>query len=455
MPSAEPLLPAVAGFMTTPVESAGAPTDGGDRLQCCLCGCWFAAISHHARQAHQLSADAYRARAGLPPGAPLDAPALRERKRANAPRPPSRADASTTWEGPIFGEAGVFAHDGDRVQCHVCGGWYKSVASHAYLAHGLTADGYRAMFGLCAQTGLVGTALSERRRELATPRFRAWQPVHAHFVTDQTAEDHARLRREHPLPLEARKDPANQRARSAAGRKGQARRRELLADPEHRRQIGARISAGKGGRVAVACAVCGAPMQVTPSAARSFRQHLCGEACVAVFRERWAKALRQRPRDLHRHALVCQQCGAPFAGRKGQRYCSPLCKSRAQQAKAHRQPAICPGCGTAFAAAPGQRFCSPGCAGRRSGPEQAAKASAAARRRGRPHAETLRVLPAGAFDALPPLERAVVRRYYGLDDSSPASQRELAREHAMATQTVARLVTDAVARLLNAGGLPE
>ncbi len=33
------------------------------------------------------------------------------------------------WEGPIHGEPGVLASDGDRVQCHACGGWYKSVCS--------------------------------------------------------------------------------------------------------------------------------------------------------------------------------------------------------------------------------------------------------------------------------------------------------------------------------------
>ena len=34
------------------------------------------------------------------------------------------------WDGPVFGELGVLAVDGDRVRCHACGRWYRSLAAH-------------------------------------------------------------------------------------------------------------------------------------------------------------------------------------------------------------------------------------------------------------------------------------------------------------------------------------
>src|SRR5436190_24328321 len=109
--------------------------------------------------------------------------------------PPS-LPACGDWEGPIYGELGVLAEtpDGDQVRCHACGGWYRSLATHAVRAHGLTAAEYRAIFGLRARTALAGAALRTRRRELAGERLRAYQPRHAHLIADQTFEERSRRR---------------------------------------------------------------------------------------------------------------------------------------------------------------------------------------------------------------------------------------------------------------------
>lgn len=57
----------------------------------------------------------------------------------------------------LFGtDVGVLiAVDDSRVVCHICDRAFKSVATHAVQAHGVTADEYRRRFGLSVNHGLV------------------------------------------------------------------------------------------------------------------------------------------------------------------------------------------------------------------------------------------------------------------------------------------------------------
>jgi hypothetical protein len=50
----------------------------------------------------------------------------------------------------VYGELGVLAYDGteDKVQCHICGEWFRALATHVLRTHGWTADEYRQEFGL-------------------------------------------------------------------------------------------------------------------------------------------------------------------------------------------------------------------------------------------------------------------------------------------------------------------
>lgn len=166
------------------------------------------------------------------------------------------------WDGPIFGELGVLVHEDDRVQCHCCGRWFKNLASHAALAHGLTADEYHHVFGLKAHTALIGTALQQRRKELATPRLRAYQPMHAHFVVDLTREERSQLRRLQGCRLETRRDPANLEKWRRQLQLALPRLRELWQDPQFRERTSRRISEARGGRVEVTCAICGTPFRM-------------------------------------------------------------------------------------------------------------------------------------------------------------------------------------------------
>jgi hypothetical protein len=65
------------------------------------------------------------------------------------------------WDGPLFGDLGRLNDDGDRVECHACGGWYRLLATHLPV-HDLTAREYKRIFGLPLSQGLVGRTLSEK-----------------------------------------------------------------------------------------------------------------------------------------------------------------------------------------------------------------------------------------------------------------------------------------------------
>lgn len=73
---------------------------------------------------------------------------------------------------PAYAPLGAVVRDGQRVLCHLCGGWFRSVGAHLR-AHGWARADYREAFGLERTESLEGTATRERRaaalrRRLAT-----------------------------------------------------------------------------------------------------------------------------------------------------------------------------------------------------------------------------------------------------------------------------------------------
>lgn len=66
----------------------------------------------------------------------------------------------------IYGAVGVLAYDAgaDRVQCHVCGAWFKKLTSFHLARHGLSIKDYKARFGLSASTPLESPRTTTRRR---------------------------------------------------------------------------------------------------------------------------------------------------------------------------------------------------------------------------------------------------------------------------------------------------
>jgi rubrerythrin len=134
---------------------------------------------------------------------------------------------------PYFAPLGELPYDADedRVQCHLCGRWFRAIAgSHLQGVHGWREDDYREAFGLERSHGLVAKGTAERlaesfRRRLATePQLRA-------VVLRQRqrmARGELRWRGGGPQRLEhARKSAANVAAvyeERVAARSAQARR---------------------------------------------------------------------------------------------------------------------------------------------------------------------------------------------------------------------------------------
>lgn len=63
---------------------------------------------------------------------------------------------------PAYAPIGVVVHDGPHVQCHLCGGWFRSVLAHLRV-HGWDHLTYRQAFGLERGQSLEGTETRARR----------------------------------------------------------------------------------------------------------------------------------------------------------------------------------------------------------------------------------------------------------------------------------------------------
>lgn len=186
-------------------------------------------------------------------------------------QPDYRLPALGEWT-PVYGELGVLAVDDDKAQCHACAGWFRNLALHAGRGHDLTAQEYKALFGLNRTTGLVGPSLRERLQANATRVLSPYWGQAAESLRSRTAEQRANMRGQ-KVRLEAVRKPENQRIRQqAAGLKGEAfharylagewrppgpgpaaveRRRQRLQDPEYRAWLGKRLSEALGGRVSL------------------------------------------------------------------------------------------------------------------------------------------------------------------------------------------------------------
>lgn len=69
---------------------------------------------------------------------------------------------------PYYAPLGQLPHDAvsDRVQCHICGRWYRGVGSHAWGSHGWTHDEYVEAFELSLGRPLAAPSVSEKKRAI-------------------------------------------------------------------------------------------------------------------------------------------------------------------------------------------------------------------------------------------------------------------------------------------------
>ena len=185
------------------------------------------------------------------------------------------------WDGPIFGRLGVLADDGTRVECHVCGRYYHSLAHHVIQSHYLLPEEYRAIFGLNRSTALIGPAFKERKHIIGG--YLSSLP-HRHPNEYTTVEQRSYNMKGRHWRLEARISPANRES---------YRRGRLKAGPK--------ISATKKADPAVAQRM------------RRYNQKRSLAAGRNADGTRWC---------------VCVMCGTRFLtkNRPGRRTCSDQCK---------------------------------------------------------------------------------------------------------------------------------
>jgi hypothetical protein len=128
----------------------------------------------------------------------------------------------------------VLNREGDTVVCHLCGRAFRSLAGHVWRTHGMSAVVYRERFGLCARTGLVGRATSDRLRNLAKTFL---VPHHARAVVAARAipfEQRSAALRRRSIRLQTRLDPQYQASLKERAQRVSAYWRRRLAAPEEK-----------------------------------------------------------------------------------------------------------------------------------------------------------------------------------------------------------------------------
>ena len=126
------------------------------------------------------------------------------------------------------GRYGLLDVDGDLVLCHECGGWYRSVGSHAARSHGMTARDYKITHGLPLRSPLMAPDLVDGHRKRGAERVgsEAWKRLEA--KRDPTKAARARDEESHRKrgPSRGPSPAATTAAREAATARYAARDRE-------------------------------------------------------------------------------------------------------------------------------------------------------------------------------------------------------------------------------------
>ena len=159
-----------------------------------------------------------------------------------------------TWTGVTYGTVGALSFIDGRVQCHACGLTFLMLGKHLAAAHGITADEYRAYFGLCAGTGLTSPDTHANRIENGRRRAESGMPGSPLATMTSEQRSIVTYQRERRPERRIRAYASDDQRRKAL------RRSELLrADPVRRERMAAVIRAARrtndDGRT---CPECGA-----------------------------------------------------------------------------------------------------------------------------------------------------------------------------------------------------
>jgi hypothetical protein len=140
------------------------------------------------------------------------------------PEPYRIQDADFIPRGGLYAPPGVLPYDADedRVQCHLCGGWFRALAPGHLRRHDTTADEYRVLVGLNPRLALTVPSTSQLRARQLRERITTDERVRAGMARGAAL---------------ARSGALQARAREVAARRGaRVQREQMLA--EDGRQLG-------------------------------------------------------------------------------------------------------------------------------------------------------------------------------------------------------------------------
>jgi hypothetical protein len=136
---------------------------------------------------------------------------------------------------PYFAPLGELPYDADekRVQCHLCGAWYRALApTHLSRAHGLTADDYRELVGLRPRHSLWAQDMTEAHGARLRARIAAEPRLQAAMATGRALAQRGELQREarsrlaeRPVSVERQRQLSEDGARLGSARAASFRQR--------------------------------------------------------------------------------------------------------------------------------------------------------------------------------------------------------------------------------------
>lgn len=177
---------------------------------------------------------------------------------------------------PFSGELGVRRDLGDKVECHVCGDWYGSLAVHIWFAHDINSFEYKAAFGL-TKRGLTSADVHAKKAAAMRRRMASgeWKPM-----------------RNPPKPTPEQRAAGNEKLESRLHRTEASRQTlpKLMAashSPEAVKKMRAtKARQSEAYREERACVECGRAFTIQ----RYIRTPTCSDECLSKHRSRTATA---------------------------------------------------------------------------------------------------------------------------------------------------------------------
>ncbi|HTE64608.1 MAG TPA: MucR family transcriptional regulator [Solirubrobacteraceae bacterium] len=126
---------------------------------------------------------------------------------------------------PLYAARGELPIDVDeqRVQCHLCGGWYRALgSSHLSRTHGVTADEYRELVGLRPRHPLWAPDLIDEQGERLRARLAAEPRLRVAMAKGHARAQRGELQREATSRLAQRLTSLERERQLAVGARGSA-----------------------------------------------------------------------------------------------------------------------------------------------------------------------------------------------------------------------------------------